>query len=147
MDKLPDSQKSVSPQSGVDTRKGAFFRTVYTERFVKVYAVLESDLKNISMFNTLGTIFLSACTFCLATAITIIVTCATLNTPNDMSKLLLIWIMPLFSIMAVLFCALSIWSLCSKSSRWKDIGLNSKNIDSSVADSNPAHPNIESTSV
>ena len=123
MQNLRETQEPIN----VDTRRGAFLHTTHTERNVKVYAVLETELRHISFLNTLSTILFSIGSFFLAGAISILVNWIAQVNSTELGKTVLSFLVVLGGL-ALLCYGFGIVAMLKRKAEWEQIGLNSKTI-------------------
>jgi hypothetical protein len=119
----PTSTDTMSFISGATPR----LTTIPTEREVKVYAVLESDLKRISLLNTLTTAFASVGSFLLAVAISIVVSWGTnMGELTERGRIFMQVVFPLCLGLAIAFYVVAGLAYRSRRSGWKEIGDSSR---------------------
>lgn len=123
MQNLREAQEPIN----VDTRRGAFLHTTHTERNVKVYAVIETELRHISLLNTLATILFSIGSFFLAVAVSIIVDWTLQVESAELGKTTLLFLI-VFGVLALLCYGFGIGTMLKRKAEWQQIGLNSKTI-------------------
>ena len=86
----------------VDQSRGAILHTAHVERTVKVYGILESELKSTSLLNSLTIGFSSVGSFLLAVAVSIVVGWQLEPQHTETGNVLLKAVAPLLGILALL---------------------------------------------
>lgn len=113
-------------QVSTDVPRGATITHAYVERNVKVFGVLESEVRMISMFNTLSTAFFSASASLASIAIGIWVHGAFVEKLTPEGIILAKVVAPILCTMALIFIGLGIWARKSRGSTWQAIREESK---------------------
>lgn len=110
---------SSSPPS--DNPAGALIVTAYAKRNLRAYPVLASELKNLSMLNTLSTISFSSMGAFISFAVGIKTNAFFVERPPPEGIILSNVVAPASLVLAVIAFVLGIWAIRSKSSTWSDI--------------------------
>lgn len=105
---------------------GARITTAYVGREMKAYAIVEGEVRTISMMNGLATVFFSAATMFLGFAIGIWTNAAFYETLNPEGKILAHVVAPVLCGMTVLGVILGFWALRNRGTTWDAIRRESK---------------------
>lgn len=105
---------------------GAFLTTKHVGRDVKVFAIIESEVRMISMFNTLSTVFFSLSFSCLSAALSICSSSIFTDTLKPAGEVLLKFGAPALGILALVFLGVAIWARMSRGNTWDLIRRESK---------------------
>lgn len=114
------------PPFSTETHLGATISTAYAEREVKVFGVLESEARMISMFNTLSTTFFAVSSGLTSVAIGIWVNASFVEKATPTGELLSRFAAPALCCLALIFAGLGIWARSSRGSTWDAIQRESK---------------------
>lgn len=88
---------------------------------MKVFGVLESEVRMITMFNTLSTTFFSISASLVSIAIGIWVNGAFVTQMTPEGKILSGTVAPILCVLALVFVGLAIWARISRGSTWRAI--------------------------
>ena len=102
-------------------RKTSKVITVHSDRTMKSYQVLDSELKHISTFNGWATLFFSAASACASIVIGIWTNLFVTDTPSAIAQKYGISIQCVFAVLTVVFLVLGILSTLSKRSELRRI--------------------------
>ena len=108
------------------TPSGATIETAYVGREVKVYGVLESEVRMITVFNTLSTTFFSLSASVASIAIGIWTNAAYAGAPTAAGTILSGVIAPGLCALSLIFLAVAIWARMSRGTTWSLIQQESK---------------------
>lgn len=117
-----------NPPISTEVPRGATISTAYAERQVKAYAVLESEIKTISFFNTLATVAFSVGAAFISTAAGIWTNAAFVTDkilPPE-GAILAKFVGPTLCVLALIAFALGGWAIHSRRSVWAAISQQSK---------------------
>ena len=102
--------------------EGALYQTIQTERKVKIFAVTESELTNISLFNTIAIVLFSIGSICLGITLTIALDYVMSESPvsKEMQDAVKFIAIPSF-MFALIFDFFGGWAILKKKSDFKKI--------------------------
>ena len=126
MSNLDTAQQASRQQISTDTSRGATIRTAYVAREVKAYAVLENEVKTISMWNTLAGVFVSAGAATLSFAVGIWTSAAFADKLTPQGEILTRFAAPALAATTVILWLLAVWAIWSRSRVWVAIRRESK---------------------
>jgi hypothetical protein len=110
---------SSSPPS--DNPSGATIVTAYAKRRLRAYPILDSEVKSLSMFNTLSAVCFSVMSAFISFAIGIWVNALFVADPPAEGKILSHVAAPACCLFAAIAAGLGIWAIWSRTSTWRDI--------------------------
>jgi hypothetical protein len=110
---------SASPPS--DNPSGATIVTAYAKRRLRAYSILDSEVKNLSMFNTLSAVCFSVMSAFISFAVGIWVNSLFVENPPAEGKILSHVAAPASCVFAVIAFCLGIWAIWTRTSTWRDI--------------------------
>ena len=116
---LDADEYSSSPPS--DNPAGATLVTAYARRSLRAYPILDSELRNLSYFNTLSATCFSVMSALISFAVGIWVNALFVENPPAQGKILSHIVAPAFCAVAVVALGLGIWAICSRTNTWRDI--------------------------
>ena len=111
-----ESQPIIAP-----IPRGTVLHTAHTERTVKVFGVLESELQHISLLNGLSVACSSIGSFFLALSVSIVVNWLTQGELTSSGKSFLQIVAPTCAFIALLCYGGALWSHNARQSQWKEI--------------------------
>jgi hypothetical protein len=103
---------SSSPPS--DNPSGAIIVTAYARRRLRAYPILESEVKSLSMFNTLSSVCFSVMSALMSFAVGIWVNSLFIENPPAEGKILSHVAAPACCIAAAIAAGLGIWAIWSR---------------------------------
>jgi hypothetical protein len=110
---------SSSPPS--DNPSGATIITAYARRRLRAYPILESEIRSLSMFNTLAAICFSFMSAFISFAVGIWVNALFVESPPPEGRILSHVAAPACCLFAAIAAGLGIWAIVSRTSTWRDI--------------------------
>ena len=110
---------SSSPPS--DNPSGATIVTAYAKRRLRAYPILDSEVKSLSIFNTLSAICFSIMSALISFAVGIWVNALFVVDPPAEGKVLSHIAAPACCILATIAAGLGIWAIYSRTTTWRDI--------------------------
>ena len=118
----------TQPEISTESPRGATITHAYGERKVKTYAVLESEMKSISQFNTQSTTFssIASALFALAAAIWTNAAFVTEKTLPEMGRLMAWFGAPLLCALSIVFLVLGYNARKSRNEIWQTIDSETK---------------------
>ena len=110
---------SSSPPS--DNPSGATIVTAYAKRRLRAYPILDSEVKSLSIFNSLSAVCFSVMSAFISFAVGIWVNTLFVEKPPPEGKVLSYVAAPACCVLAVVAFGLGIWAIYSRNSTWRDI--------------------------
>jgi hypothetical protein len=110
---------SSSPPS--DNPSGATIVTAYARRRLRAYPILDSEVRSLSIFNTLSAICFSVMSAFTSLAFGIWVNSLFVEKPPPEGKILSNVAAPACCVVAAVAFFLGIWAVYSRTSTWRDI--------------------------
>lgn len=123
---LPPQGVTTGNQPVFDTQRGSTLYTSPTERTVKCYPVLETELKSVSMYNTLVAVCFSVASGLFSFGLGLLINAFILGNVAGTSAALVWLILVLCVVLALVFVIGGIWAWCNRRSEWKRIVQESK---------------------
>ena len=118
---------SLSPPS--DNPSGANIVMAYGKRRLRAYPILDSEVRSLSIFNSLSAICFSIMSAFISFAVGIWVTALFVEKPPPEGQVLSHVAAPAFCVLAVVALVLGIWAICSRSNTWRDIRRESAQVE------------------
>lgn len=115
-------------QISSEVPRGATVRSLYAEREVAVYGVFESEIKSISLFNTLSTVAFSLASAFLSFAGAIWINASFTETLTPEAKIMLHVAAPILCVLAFIAACMGGWALYSRGSALAAIKKQSKTL-------------------
>jgi RsiW-degrading membrane proteinase PrsW (M82 family) len=114
---------SGPPHPPISTQQalGATISTAYVGCQMRAFAIVEHEVRTISMMNTLGTIFFSVGTTCLGFAVGIWTNAMFYDTLTPEGRILSHVIAPFLCGLAFVLGCLGVWAFRSRSTTWDAI--------------------------
>jgi hypothetical protein len=108
-----------SPPS--DNPSGATIITAYAKRRLRAYPILDSEVRSLSIFNSLSVVCFAIMSAFISFAVGIWVNSLFVEKPPPEGVILSQVAAPACCVLAVVAFGLGIWSICSRSNTWRDI--------------------------
>jgi|SRR5215831_2547950 len=116
----------ANPNLSTQAPVGAYLTTVHVGREVKVFAIVDSEVRTIAMFNTLSTVFFSLCFSSLSAALGVYANSMFSEKLTPEGVVLLKFGVPTLIIFAIVFFGIAIWARMSRGTTWDVIRKESK---------------------
>jgi hypothetical protein len=110
---------SSSPPS--DNPVGATMVMAYARRSLRAYPILDSEVRSLSIFNTLSTTCFALMSAFISFAGGIWVNALFVENPPAEGKILSRFVAPALCVGAVVALLLGIWAICSRTNTWREI--------------------------
>jgi hypothetical protein len=108
-----------SPPS--DNPSGATIVTAYARRRLRAYPILDSEVRSLSMFNTLSAVCFSVMSAFISFAVGIWANALFVENPPAEGRILSHVAAPACCVIAIIALALGVWAIWSRTSTWRDI--------------------------
>lgn len=99
-----------------ETKRGALLHTMHVERTVKIYPVVESELKTLSILNSLALVFSSVGTGLLTFAVGVVTDAAVQGQLTDYGRALVCVVAPVFGTLALISYGIAVAAWRSRGS-------------------------------
>lgn len=113
-----DQYKSSPPS---DNPSGANIVMAYAKRRLRAYPILDSEVRSLSIFNSLSAICFSVMSAFISFAVGIWVNALFVEKPPPEGEVLSHVAAPACCALALVALVLGIWAICSRSSTWRNI--------------------------